>query len=102
YAHQDLPFETLVMELRPERNLARQPIFQVMLAMQNYPEEEIDLAGLKWTWGGVEYTTTHFDLTLYLYPAPGGLLGVFEYAIDLFYGDTIERMAKHLRTLLEG
>ena len=102
YAHQDLPFEIVVTELRPERNLTRQPIVQVMLALQNYPEEQLELAGLTWRWSGLDYVTTHFDLTLYLYEVPDGLAGVVEYATDLFDPETIERMARHFRALLEG
>lgn len=100
YAHQDLPFEMLVKELRPERNLARQSMFQVMLAVQNYPEERLDLADLTWKWGGLEYVTTHFDLTLYLYQAPDGLSAVLEYASDLFNPETIERFAVQFQALL--
>jgi len=101
YAHQDLPFERLVKELRPERNLTRQPLFQVVLALQNYPEHEVELSGLTWKWGGVEYATTHFDLTLYVYNRVDGLSAVFEYATDLFDKDTIIRMSRHFRILLD-
>ena len=102
YAHQELPFEALVKELRPERNLTRQAIFQVALALQNYPEERLELPGLTWTSTDVESETTHFDLMLYLYEVSGGLSGTFQYATDLFDEGTIERMAGHFRVLLEG
>ena len=103
YAHQDLPFEALVKELRPERNLSRQPIFQVMLALQNFPDEQLQLPGLNWSWREAERTTTHFDLTLYLaQDASGGLSGLFEYASDLFDPVTIERLTRHFATLLQG
>ncbi|WP_129782634.1 non-ribosomal peptide synthetase [Peristeroidobacter soli] len=100
YAHQDLPFEALVAELRPDRSLSRQPIFQVMLALQNYPEQRFELAGLTWTWADPECAITHFDLTLHLAETNKGLLGIFEYATDLFDRETIERMAVHFNTLL--
>lgn len=101
YAHQDLPFEKLVVELRPERKLAHQPIFQVALALQNYPEEQWSLAGLDWSWMSAEHLTTHFDLTLFLVRSTDGMSGVFEYAIDLFDEASIERMAGHFHRLLE-
>jgi amino acid adenylation domain-containing protein len=102
YAHQDLPFEVLVKELRPDRNLSRQPIFQVALVLQNYPEERLELPGLTWTLADTASVTTHFDLTLYLYEASNKLSGCFDYATDLFDAGTIGRMAGHLRALLEG
>ena len=102
YAHQDLPFEALVADLRPERNLTRQPIFQVMITFENFPEPRRELPGLTWTWTAAETATTHFDLTLYLSESSGGLLGTFEYATDLFDAATIERMASNFRTLLDG
>jgi amino acid adenylation domain-containing protein len=102
YAHQGLPFEKLVIELRPERNLTRQPIFQVALALQNFPHEQLELVGLTWTPIDIEQITALFDLSLYLFESSDGLGGLFEYATDLFNRETIERMAGHFRTLLEG
>jgi non-ribosomal peptide synthetase component F len=102
YAHQDLPFEVLVKELRPERSLTRQPIFQVMLALQNYPDVRLEVPGLTWNWIDAEVLTTHVDLTLYLAQDSTTLSGVFVYATDLFDFRTIERIARHFQTLLEG
>jgi non-ribosomal peptide synthetase component F len=73
-----------------------------VLALQNYPKEHVELAGLTWTLTDVEYVTTHFDLTLYLYEVSNGLLGVVEYATDLFDKETINRMVRNFRALLEG
>ncbi|MFC4311651.1 amino acid adenylation domain-containing protein, partial [Steroidobacter flavus] len=100
YAHQEVPFDALVKELRPDRNLACQPIFQVMLAMENYPEQQLELPGITWTPIDVDRVTTHFDLTLYLLDGQAGLAGTFEYSTDLFDESTIARMAAHLRVLL--
>lgn len=101
YAHQDVPFEALVKELRPDRDLSRQPVFQVSLSLQNYPEEGIDLPGLATRWKSFERTTTHFDLTLDLYEKPDGIAGAFEYATDLFNAATIERLAARFRFVLQ-
>jgi amino acid adenylation domain-containing protein/FkbH-like protein len=101
YAHQDVPFETVVSELRPGRSLARQPIFQTMLALQNYPQVAESLHGLTLTRGELDYLTTHFDLTLYLYFAEDGLAGVFEYATDLFDEASIQRIAILFKRLID-
>jgi amino acid adenylation domain-containing protein len=102
YAHQDLPFETLVRELRPDRNLTRQPVFQVGMALQNYPRERIELPGILLTRIDIDWTTSHFDLMLYLHESEEGVSGVFEYAVDLFDRATVQRMADSFITLLEG
>lgn len=100
YAHQDVPFEKLVKELRPERNLTRQPLFQVALVMQFFPKEALQLEGLRWTRVDAEDVTAQFDLTLHLFDDNGGLKGQFEFATDLFDREMIEQIAAHYCALL--
>ncbi len=102
YAHQDVPFEKLVEELKPQRDLSRSPLIQVMFALQNAPGGELALPGLEVTAQALDTATAKFDLTLSLTERPEGLRGVLEYATDLFDAATIERMAGHFTTLLEG
>jgi amino acid adenylation domain-containing protein len=102
YGHQDLPFEKLVAELQPVRDLSRQPIFQVLFALQNVPQEMLQLPGLQLRWAGRQQATAKFDLSLHVNEGAPGLQGYFEYATDLFDGSTIARLAGHLKTLLEG
>ncbi|HEX8276905.1 MAG TPA: amino acid adenylation domain-containing protein [Longimicrobiaceae bacterium] len=102
YAHQDLPFERLVEELQPERDLSRNPLFQVLFALQNAPEEHLELAGLKLTWQWVDSTTAKFDLMLWTHEERGEIVLLLEYATDLFRASTVERMRDHLVTLLDG
>ncbi|AMO93273.1 D-alanine--poly(phosphoribitol) ligase, subunit 1 [Collimonas fungivorans] len=101
-AHQDLPFEKLVEELRPERNLSHSALFQVMLAMDNTAEAELDLPGIESALveGGVGLAK--FDLTLNIAQRQGQLHAVFEYNTDLFDEPTIARMAGHCCMLLEA
>ncbi|MCP4660481.1 MAG: non-ribosomal peptide synthetase, partial [bacterium] len=102
YAHQDLPFEKLVEELVPDRNLSRQPLFQVMLVLQNAPEAKLDLAGLEVTPLAVSSDTSRFDLTFILADLGGALHGWLEYSTDLFDATTIRRFLDHYRILLAG
>src|SRR5262249_46613534 len=102
YAHQDVPFEKLVDDLVSERDLARTPIFQVMLALLDDPLLAFDVPGLRCTALEVPVTTTRFDLVLNLEENTDGLVGGLEYSTDLFNRDTIERLIGHLHTLLES
>ena len=102
YAHQDLPFEKLVAELRPERDLARSPLFQVMLVLQNAPLPAIELPGLTLSPAEVEAGTTQFDLTLSLAEEGGGIAGFLEYDAHLFDGTTAGRLAGHLAAALQA
>ncbi|MEA2604640.1 MAG: hypothetical protein QOF89_5632, partial [Acidobacteriota bacterium] len=102
YGHQDVPFERLVSELQPERDLSHSPVFQVMLALQNLPESNLDLAGLTLSPLELDFGRTQYDLSLFLFPHAGGLLVRLEYARDLFDAGTAERLLGHWRTLLEA
>jgi amino acid adenylation domain-containing protein len=102
YAHQDLPFERLVAELQPVRDLSRQPVFQVLFALQNMPWEQLQLPGLQLSRMGGEPATAKFDLSLYMLERGGRIEGFFEYATDLFDAATLQRLAEHLQVLLQG
>lgn len=102
YAHQEVPFEKLVEELQPERNLSHSPLFQVMFAWQNASEFALELPGLSWKGQQVHAGTANFDLTLELEVTTTGIKGWFEYSVDLFEAATIARMASHFQNLLAG
>ena len=100
--HQDLPFEKLVDALQPKRDLSHTPIFQVMFAFMNAPEQAIEMPAMALRPLKYESRMAEFDLTLNLADSESGLLGALEYNRDLFDADTIVRMVGHYRTLLES
>jgi amino acid adenylation domain-containing protein len=99
---QDLPFERLVEELQPERDLSRNPLVQVMLSLENQPFPALQLDGLQVTSLPVERESAQLDLSLRARETPDGLSGRFEYSKDLFDEATIARLAMHWRSLLEA
>ncbi len=102
YAHQDLPFEYLVEQLQPNRDLSHSPLVQVVLVLQNTPEHKVKLPGLVVTPLKYQAESAKFDLTLYFDELGPELQGTFEYNTDLFDRNTIARMGRHVRILLEG
>jgi amino acid adenylation domain-containing protein len=103
YAHQDMPFERLVEELRPERSLSHNPLFQVMFSLQNAPRRAFQLNGLELKpLGGVTGTTAKFDLSVFLLESEEGRSGRIEYNTEIFDAETIERMLGHYLLLLEN
>ncbi|MDX1523128.1 MAG: condensation domain-containing protein, partial [Anaerolineae bacterium] len=100
YDHQDVPFEKLVEVLQPERDLSRNPLFQVMFILQNTPAEPVSLPGVSFTPLDVDNGTAKFDLTLAMVETDGGLRAKFEYNTALFESTTIARLAEHFQTLL--
>jgi len=101
YAHQDIPFEKVVEELHPRRDPSRNPLFQVVFALQNTPRPSPPFSGLKVSTNAA-YRNIRFDLEAHLTEAEDGLHGVFVYNTMLFEAQTIARMAQHFRTVLEG
>ena len=101
-AHQDLPFEKLVEELQPERDLNRTPLFQVMFALQNIPRDTYELPNLTLSGIAADTGAAKFDLTMFFHPADDGLLGILEYNTDLFDAESIKRMWLHFETMLQG
>jgi amino acid adenylation domain-containing protein len=102
YEHQDLPFEKLVEELEPQRDMSRNPLFQVMFALDEDPISGFELSDLSLTALKLERGIAKFDLTLTMVEREERLRGVASYSTDLFEGDTIRRMLDHFQTLLEG
>jgi amino acid adenylation domain-containing protein len=116
YSHQDLPFEKLVEELHPERNLSHHPLFQVVFGFENAPMSALELPGLVPSLINIDFKTTRFDLELHLWKCSEdfrslwganwedseGIRGVMVYNTDLFDQATISRMLKHFKTLLSG
>jgi amino acid adenylation domain-containing protein len=102
YAHQDLPFETLVKELHPDRTLARNPLFQVMFVLQSEPIPALELPGLTVSHVQVENVVANFDLTLDAVERNGQLECLLESNADLFDEDRITRLLGHFQNLLEG
>jgi amino acid adenylation domain-containing protein len=102
YTHQDLPFEKLVEELQPERDMSRTPLFQVMFILHNASGHSLELQGLTVSPLTVDVQSAKFDLTLYVAEEAEGLRTTFEYNADLFDEITISRMLGHFETLLEG
>ncbi|MDH3601818.1 MAG: amino acid adenylation domain-containing protein, partial [Candidatus Tectomicrobia bacterium] len=101
FDHADLPYEMLVQRLQPPRDTSRNPLFQIALTLLNAPMPESELAGLRISSLGSQ-EAARFDLELFMRETPDGLSGVISYNTALFAEATIERLAHHFCTLLEG
>jgi len=102
YENQDLPFEKLIEELQPDRNLSQSPIFQVMFNFLNTPENSsLNCPSFKERIN-LKQNRALFDLTLYVRQKQAGIEITFEYSTDLFESATIERMTRHFQMLLRG
>jgi hypothetical protein len=100
FAHQELPFEQLVADVQPERDLSRGGLFQVAFALQNAPRTALKLADV--TLFPLESTseTAKFDLTVFARESEEGLASGFNFSTELFDEATMERMAEHYRQVL--
>ena len=100
YAHQDLPFDKLVDELKPERDPRRPPVFQVKLVLQNAPFQSLELPGLTLSPVELEATQAHLPLTFFMRETDEGLSAVLEYNTDLFDAATAEGLASDFALVL--
>ncbi|CAG7658024.1 non-ribosomal peptide synthetase [Actinacidiphila bryophytorum] len=102
FAYQEVPFERLVEELRPERDLSRSPVFQVSFVFQNIAMPAFEVGGLRLEMMEVAGSTARFDLELQVFEQGEELGGWFEYNAELFDADTVDRMGRHLKVLLDN
>lgn len=116
YEHQDVPFEKLVEELHPVRNLGQNPLFQVVFALQNTPMTQLELPGLILSPVDLDTKTSRFDLEFYVWTCgdnfrnlwgkgwqhSDGLRGMVIYNTESFETSAIASLLKHFQTLLEG
>jgi amino acid adenylation domain-containing protein/non-ribosomal peptide synthase protein (TIGR01720 family) len=100
YEWQDAPMEKLVDMLQPDRSLSRHPLFQVMMTMQNIPPAELSLPGLRLISMENVNRTAKLDLNVSIYESTDNFELTFEFSTDLFYKETIIRMANHYEQLL--
>ena len=101
YENQDLPFEMVVEEIRPEREMRRTPLAQVELAVQNAREGALELKGVEISAMGVGGAEAKFELAVVMREGEEGIRGVAEYREDLYERVSIERIAEHLVQVLE-
>ncbi|HVG44444.1 MAG TPA: amino acid adenylation domain-containing protein, partial [Longimicrobium sp.] len=103
FSHQDVPFESVVDHLQPERSLTHTPLFQAMFVFQNLETAQARLGGgLDVELLTEEESTAKFELMLTLRESGDAFDGSLTYRADLFDRGTIERMAEHFATLCEG
>jgi len=100
FEHQDIPFEQIVEDLNPLRDMSRSPIFQVMLAYQNLPLGDnsfgaAELGNISLQPYEVALTTAKFEQTLTLWPTATGIAGALNYNTDLFSASTARQMTDH-------
>jgi amino acid adenylation domain-containing protein len=102
YGRQDLPFEKLVEELQPERDLSRNPLFQVMIQLHTGGAANQPGAGASLPLWDIQRDTAILDLAVHFHDGADGLTGRVEYSTDLFERSTIQRLLDHFQILLEG
>lgn len=102
YSHQDLPFAKLVEELQPERDLSRNPLFQVAFQLMNIPGQDQAALETGDSAPRVHRAGAMFDLTFAVWECGSTLSGEIEYNSDLFDSLTIERIAANYQTLIAG
>jgi amino acid adenylation domain-containing protein len=102
YAHQDVPFATLVDEMKPRQDPSRNPLIQVSFIYLDFPLlSTAEYAGFQASSLDVDNGASRFDLTLACWELPEGIHGYIEYNTDLYDGPKVARMLRHLGRILE-
>ncbi|MDI3412142.1 condensation domain-containing protein [Bacillus sonorensis] len=101
FEHQEVQFEALVEKLGVRRDINRNPVFDVMFALQNTEKTKLSMDGLTLSPYEQEHTIAKFDLSLFANEESGLLRFSWEYSTELFERETIERWTGHWRRLLE-
>ncbi|MGI9543935.1 MAG: amino acid adenylation domain-containing protein [Cyclobacteriaceae bacterium] len=101
FEHREMPLDKLVEELKPTRDLSRNPLFQVMLALQSVPSREVEFDGISLDPVKLETKTSKFDLSFLLKETENGADGVVEFNTELFESGTIDRMIENFQILLD-
>src|SRR5215472_7399157 len=102
YDNQDVPFEVVVDAVQPARALNHQPLFQVMLVVQNPPQARLEMPGLQLSFLEIENQTAKFDLTLFVVDDGECLHLKLEYNTSLFRASTAHRLLGSFSTLVDG
>jgi amino acid adenylation domain-containing protein len=100
YEHQDVPFERVVEEVNPGRDLARSPLFQVAFTLEGASTRAVSFAGVEAEVGGLDAGVTKYDLALVTAAREDGLHALVEYSSDLFDVETVRRFLRHYEMLL--
>ncbi len=102
FSHQNVPFEKLIEELQPDRDLTHSPFFQILLVLQNQEFLDSSMGSIEIDRDFVGMDTAMFDLSFYIHPNPDGYLVKVEYSTDIFEEPTIENLMIHFRILLQS
>jgi amino acid adenylation domain-containing protein len=102
FANQDLPFEKIVEELRIERSLSYNPLYQVLFVLQNAPRASGGLPGITMSSLETDHKKAKLDLALTMFDTPEGIFGGWEYSTEIFDRRTVVRMTDHFLTLFRG
>ncbi|MBA8959333.1 amino acid adenylation domain-containing protein/non-ribosomal peptide synthase protein (TIGR01720 family) [Rhodococcus percolatus] len=105
FSRADVPFERLVEKLNPIRSQSFSPLFQVMLAFQNFSRPAVELPGLTVSPVEVDRQAVQFDLSMTVGESAdggGGFVGRLSYATDVFDGATVREIARRFVRILEA
>jgi len=100
YEHQEYPFESLIEEVVSHRDMSRNPLFDMMLVMQNNEYTALQLDGMKLEPIEIDFIASKFDLTCSIYETDEGYQLALEYCTDLYKEESIRKLSQHLSTIL--